>query len=158
MLGNGKINGQQALSKANICQPATEEILSLIKSTYNLPPNRKGVLVAGEVRATNQLQLTEKPITLTQALAMSGGILQTAKSRIFLIRQSTADAAKVKIEISLNDFRNGLDEDIQLKEGDVLFVPRGGVAGKLIPPPSNPANSSLIKLTDSPINSKYRLF
>jgi polysaccharide export outer membrane protein len=64
--------------------------------------------------------------TLTQAIAMAGGFLDTAKhSQVLLFRKASEGWYSAKI-INVKKMENhgNLTEDPQLRAGDMLFVPK----------------------------------
>ncbi|MEJ7700875.1 MAG: hypothetical protein WKF71_14685 [Pyrinomonadaceae bacterium] len=73
-------------------------------------------------------------LSLTQTLATIGGVLKTANHPLYLIRQSAEDKTKIKLEIDLREIKQGRAKDVWLEKGDVVFVSRGCVDGKLLPP------------------------
>ena len=148
LLGNEEIQAQKSLPKEDYCQPSAEEILSVIKSTYNLSPTSEGVVIAGEIQ-TLHIREAKEPLTLTQVIASAGGVLKTASDLVYLIRLSNEDESKSKQEIKLSDIKRGLIKDVILERGDVVFMPRGCVDGKLLPPTKSPR--VITTLTDSPI-------
>ncbi len=48
LFDKSEVHAQESLTKDKSCQPSAEEILSVIKSVYNLSPLPEGVLIAGE--------------------------------------------------------------------------------------------------------------
>ncbi len=134
-LGRGEVYAQTSLAKENPCQPSAEEILSVIKFVYKWSPSPKKVLITGEVRTIGYLHIPEEPLSLIQVVAMIGGVLKTARGPVYLIRQSSEDKTKSKLEIDLIGIKQGREKDVILEKGDVIFVPRGCVDGKLLPPP-----------------------
>jgi hypothetical protein len=98
------------------------------------------VLIAGEVwtghiRGTKEvlsLPQTSEWLSLTQTLATIGGVLKTANHTLYLIRQSAEDKTKIKLEIDLREIKQGRAKDVWLEKGDVVFVSRGCVDGKLL--------------------------
>jgi polysaccharide export outer membrane protein len=74
------------------------------------------------------------PTTLTEAIALAGGPIRGANlSRVVLFRQGANAPLEVK-EVNVRSMyaKRDLSEDVQLRPGDMLFVPRG-VLGKLAP-------------------------
>lgn len=133
--GTGEICAQSSAPTNTPCQPSAEEVLSLIKSAFNLSPVSDAVLVAGEVPAGGQhLRVSENLITLTQGIAMAGGILKTGSGLIYVIRGSAEGEKKTKLEISYKDIKQGRTKDLIVERGEVIFVPRGCSKGKLLKP------------------------
>lgn len=148
LLNKSEINAQISLPEDNFCQPSAEEILSVIKSAYDLSPTSEGVIIAGEIR-TSRLIIEKSPVLttrpyepllLTQILAASGGTFRTAKHPFYLIRESVEEKTKIKLEIDLRHIKQGRVKDIAIEKGDVIYISRGCIYGKLLPPtkPTNP--------------------
>jgi len=68
-----------------------------------------------------------------------------------LIRQSAEDKTKIKLEIDLREIKQGRAKDVWLEKGDVVFVSRGCVDGKLLPP-LKPVYRRIPSGVDYPIN------
>lgn len=153
---NLDIQGQNA---ANPCQPTAEDILSATNPVKNWNPSFDGILAVGELKSTGNTLSAKEPLSLTQVIAMVGGILKTAQSPIYLIRQSE-NGTRNKIEIDINKIKRGQEKDINLRKGDILFVSRGCTNGKLLPAtkkilPFLQLNPGLV---DSPITRKDRIY
>lgn len=146
--GQVEIRAQKSSVKENSCQQSAEEILSLIKSVYNFSPHPEKVLVAGEFKITNHVELPENPLTLTQVIAMFGGVLKTSNGSVYLIREFGGNNAKTKLEINLNDIKQGRVKDVFLEKGDVVFAPRVCSDGKILPPTKKPIT---LPFTNEPI-------
>lgn len=80
-------------------------------------------IVGGQVGRPGQYDLRHD-ITVSQAIAISGGLTAGAKTQIFLFRRVSADMVEVK-KLNLKDIYHGknANEDAQLQPGDTLFVP-----------------------------------
>src|SRR5215469_15177728 len=63
-------------------------------------------------------------ITVSQAIAMGGGFLASAKSQAFLLRRVSTDWVEVK-KLNLKPLTHGknLPEDVYLQPGDMIYVP-----------------------------------
>lgn len=151
LLGKVEVYSQTFLPKENSCQPSAEEILSVIKNAYNLSPVSDGVLIAGEIR-TGHILTSKVELSLFQAIAIVGGVLKTAKQPVYLIRQAADDKTKIRLEIDLRDIKQGRAKDRMLEKGDTVFVLRGCVDGKLLPP-KGPIYLRRPAGTDYPINT-----
>lgn len=161
----GEVRGQESLPKDNSCQPSAEEILFLVKSTYNLVPNAEGVIVAGEVYLTTNISLKEepnlslqpyKPLWTAQLVAMVGGFSKNAEHPFYLIRESSEEKTKIKQEIDLREIKAGRAKDVQVEKGDVIFVGRGCSDGRLLPTKKRKEQKAKGGLTDSPIPVKMK--
>jgi len=83
------------------------------------------VFVFGEVRNPGALQVkTSKGITLLQAIAQAGGTTEGAsRSGITIKRKDRKTGQEIKTKVNLKDVIKGRKPDIELNEGDVVFVP-----------------------------------
>ena len=90
-------------------------------------------IVAGEVKTPGKYEL-RGALTVTQALAVAGGLSPSAKhSQVVLFRRFTDDLLEVK-EINVKEMyaKRNLDEDHVLRPGDTLLVPRS-ILSRLAP-------------------------
>ena len=83
------------------------------------------IFVFGEVRSPGALQVKmSKKLTLLQAIAQAGGPTENAaKSRVTIKRRDRKTGKEIRIKVNLNDLISGSKPDIELQEGDVVFVP-----------------------------------
>jgi polysaccharide export outer membrane protein len=82
------------------------------------------VYVLGEVQKPGAVRITQN-MTFMSALAQAGGVTKDAGARIHLIRHS----AGIDREISMNEILNSKrDPDVILRNGDILYVARSGLA------------------------------
>ncbi len=83
------------------------------------------VFVFGEVRNPGALQVKmSKKITLLQAIAQAGGTTEGAsKGGITIKRKDRKTGKEIKMKFNLKDIIKGKKPDIELIEGDVVFVP-----------------------------------
>jgi protein involved in polysaccharide export with SLBB domain len=84
--------------------------------------------VLGQVGKPGQYDLRQDT-TVTQAIAIAGGFAPTAKTQVFLYRAVSSNWAEVK-ELKLKELLNGknITEDVQLRPGDMIFVPETFIA------------------------------
>jgi len=68
-------------------------------------------------------------ITVSQAIAIGGGFLTSAKSQAFLLRRVSTDWVEVK-KLNLKPLTHGknLPEDVYLQPGDMIYVPETAVS------------------------------
>jgi len=68
--------------------------------------------------------------TVTQAIAMAGGFLTTAKhSQVLLFRRASADWMEARVLNVKKMFSDGnLSEDVHLQPGDMIFVPQNRIS------------------------------
>jgi polysaccharide export outer membrane protein len=107
------INGNQRL---NIPLQANDVI--------NVPVDRIiNIYVFGQVRNPGALQVKmSKKITLLQAVAQAGGLTDGASKRGVTIKRKDKSGKEIKIKVNLRDIIKGKKPDIELKEGDVVYV------------------------------------
>src|ERR1700733_10116224 len=80
-------------------------------------------VISGQVTKPGQYDL-RADITVSEAIAVAGGFLPTAKTQVFLYHRVSINWVEVK-KLKLNDILHGkkLEEDVQMQPGDMLFVP-----------------------------------
>jgi polysaccharide biosynthesis/export protein len=84
---------------------------------------RPSFLVQGQVGKPGRFDLREDT-TVSEAIAVAGGFLPTAKTQVFLYHRISAGWVEVK-KLNLKDLLNGknVNEDVQMQAGDMIFVP-----------------------------------
>jgi len=90
-------------------------------------------IAGGEVTKPGRYDL-RGATTLTEALALAGGPVRGANlSRVVVFRRATDEQLETKqIDVRSMYAKRDLSEDLLLRPGDMLFVPKG-VLGKLAP-------------------------
>ncbi len=80
-------------------------------------------VVSGQVGKPGQYDL-RYDLTVTQALAVAGGLTADAKGQAFLFRRVSSDWAEVR-KLNIGDILNGknINEDVYLRPGDMIVVP-----------------------------------
>lgn len=80
-------------------------------------------MVSGQVGKPGQYELRHDT-TVSEAVAIAGGFLPTAKTQVFVYHRINSGWLEVK-KLSLKDLLNGknINEDIQMQPGDMVFVP-----------------------------------
>ncbi|MGA2812546.1 MAG: polysaccharide biosynthesis/export family protein [Candidatus Acidiferrum sp.] len=80
-------------------------------------------MVSGQVGKPGQYELRHDT-TVSEAVAIAGGFLPTAKTQVFVFHRISSGWMEVK-KLSLKDVLNGknINEDIQMQPGDMIFVP-----------------------------------
>jgi polysaccharide export outer membrane protein len=83
--------------------------------------------VMGQVGKPGQYDL-RSDITVSQALAVAGGLAPTAKTQVFLYRAVSSSWAEVR-ELKLKDLLHGknISEDVHLRPGDMIVVPENAI-------------------------------
>ncbi len=89
-------------------------------------PEADQVYVVGNVRGPRSIPLKE-PITLSQAIAMAGGLAQDSKKdKIRVVRQEPGTTTKKEIFADLSAIEKKRAEDIALLPNDIVDVPTSG--------------------------------
>ena len=80
-------------------------------------------VVSGQVTKPGQYDL-RADITVSEAIAVAGGFLPTAKTQVFLYHRVSSSWVEAK-KLKLNDILHGKNvvEDAQMQPGDMIFVP-----------------------------------
>ena len=92
----------------------------------NIPLSGK-IYVAGEVRSPGGFLIKGKKVTVSQAIAMAGDPTSKAdgpETKIF--RYAGKDKEKEILSVNLDAINKGQEEDLQLKENDIIIVPKSG--------------------------------
>ena len=118
-----------------------EELLVNGDLTLNLPLNHGDIInipvsgkifVGGEVRAPGGFPLRGKKLTVSQAVALAGGLkTEAAGSDTRIFRYSDKGTGKEIISADVYSIQKGQAEDLYLKENDIIFVPRSGTKAVL---------------------------
>lgn len=85
-------------------------------------------MVSGQVGKPGRYDLREDT-TVSEAVAVAGGFLPTAKTQVFLYHRISSGWVEVK-RLSLKDLLNGknVSEDVHMQPGDMIFVPEKFIA------------------------------
>jgi polysaccharide biosynthesis/export protein len=85
-------------------------------------------VVAGQVNKPGQYDL-RADITVSEAIAFAGGFLPTAKTQVLLYHRVSDNWVEVK-NLKLKDILSGknVEEDVQMRPGDMIFVPEKFIA------------------------------
>jgi polysaccharide biosynthesis/export protein len=80
-------------------------------------------IVTGQVTKPGQYDL-RYDLTATQAIAIAGGFMPTAKTQVFLYHRASDGWVQAR-ELKLKDFLHGKNvaEDVEIRPGDLIFVP-----------------------------------
>jgi polysaccharide export outer membrane protein len=83
--------------------------------------------VSGQVGKPGKYDLRSN-ITATEAIAVAGGLLPTAKTQVFLLHKASDEWYKVE-KLDIKDVLNGkhANEDIMIKPGDMVYVPESSI-------------------------------
>ena len=107
-------------ARARLNEPELNLVLKEFQKPY--------VVVAGEVAKPGRFDLRENT-TAMQAILLSGGFSQGAQAgQVLLFRKINEADAEVRV-LNLSKLRKtaDLERDVQLKSGDMLYVPRDKV-------------------------------
>jgi polysaccharide export outer membrane protein len=98
----------------------------------NIPVSGK-VFVGGEVKSPGGFPMKGKKITVSQAVALAGGLTgKAAGSEVKIFRYKEGGSGKALITSDIYAIQKGHEEDLQMKENDILFVPKHGTKAFLI--------------------------
>jgi polysaccharide export outer membrane protein len=99
----------------------------------NVPVGGK-VFVGGEVRKPGGFPLKGERMTLTQAIVLAGGLKTEAAGASTKIFRHSSKEGDEKEVVSANVYaiEKGNEEDLYLKENDIIIVPRHGFKGFLV--------------------------
>ena len=92
----------------------------------NIPMSGK-IYVAGEVKAPGGFPIKGKSITVGQSIAMAGGPTPKADGpETKIIRYVGKEKGKEILSVNLDAIQKGEEEDLVLKENDIVMVPKSG--------------------------------
>lgn len=114
-----------------------EELLVKGDLTLNLPlmhgdvinvPVSGKIFVGGEVKNPGGFPLKGKKLTVSQAIAMAGGLKTEASgSEAKIFRYTGKGTEKETLSVDVYAIEKGKTEDLFLKENDIIIVPTSGV-------------------------------
>jgi polysaccharide export outer membrane protein len=127
MIGNTKIGWETLSSAENILSEALKRYylnpsLSILIKEYG----NKTVYVLGHVEKPGAIQIPpEKPLTLLEAVTYVGGFSKTAAtSKVKVLRSQNNRNITIEIDVSQITRQGNKALDIELKPGDIIFVPQ----------------------------------
>ena len=127
MVGNIKIGWETLSSAENILSEALKKYylkpcLSILIKEYG----NKTVYVLGHVEKPGTIQIPpEKPLTLLEAITYVGGFSKTAAlSRVKVLRVENGKNITIEIDVTQITKQGNKTLDIELKPGDIIFVPQ----------------------------------
>jgi polysaccharide export outer membrane protein len=92
----------------------------------NIPVSGK-IFVGGEVRSPGGFPLRGKKLTVSQAIALAGGLKGEANgSETKIFRYSEKGTGKEILSVNAYAIQKGQEEDLHLKESDIIIVPKSG--------------------------------
>jgi polysaccharide export outer membrane protein len=90
----------------------------------NIPLSGK-IFVGGEVKSPGGFPLRGKKLTISQAIALAGGLKgEAAGSEARIFRYSEKGIGKEVILANIYDIQKGKAEDLYLRENDIVIVPK----------------------------------
>lgn len=104
---------------------APEKNLALLPNDVVAVPQAEVVYVVGEVGRAGAIPLVRgNGITVTEALAASGGVLRTSKpGDARILRFDSATQTRTEVPFDLNKVMKAKAPDLTLAAGDILIVP-----------------------------------
>jgi protein involved in polysaccharide export with SLBB domain len=121
VLGNTKPPNQEAMNK--YLEAGDIVLVAEAESAY----------IVGAVVQPQQIVL-RRPVTLTQAIAMAGGLKKDAKvEKVRILRHPRGSAERLELFVNLNAVRKKRSEDIVLQGDDIVEVPDLSSHGPLLP-------------------------
>jgi len=136
MLGRVQAGGRMLRDiEADISKKLEDGFVRRAQVTIDVEQFRsRSIFVVGEVRSPGKYPMTGRT-TVIEALAAAGSTTVNASSEILILRSRSADPSKPILldaanqanvtRISLTDLQLGrLSENVNLQEGDTIFVPK----------------------------------
>jgi polysaccharide export outer membrane protein len=107
----------------------SEEVVVSGGDTVYIPPlEMNKVFVLGEVKGPNVINIKGK-LTITEAIAQAGGFTPNAvKSSVLVIRGELGSQKGFRLNLNQLLKRGDLSQNIELKPGDIVYVPKSFVA------------------------------
>lgn len=97
-----------------------DPVLTITLKDFNKPY----FTVGGQVGKPGRFEL-RSDTTVTEAIAMAGGLDSTSKhSNVLLVRKASGEWAEVKTINLKRVYKGDVREDIHLRSGDMLYVPK----------------------------------
>ena len=119
-----------------------EELLVKGNLTVNLPvihgdviniPVSGKVFVGGEVWRPGGFPLKGRRMSVSQAIVLAGGVKPQANgSQTRIFRYSEQDNGRKILPVNVYAIQKGQEEDLYLKENDIVIVPKHGVKAFLV--------------------------
>jgi polysaccharide export outer membrane protein len=136
MLGRVQVGGRMLRDiEADVSKKLEDGFVRRAQVTIDVEQFRsRSIFIVGEVRSPGKYPMTGQT-TVIEALAAAGSTTVNASSEILILRSRSADPSKPILldaanqanvtRISLTDLQLGrLSENINLQEGDTIFVPK----------------------------------
>jgi len=128
-VGDLRVQSRSIPELRQLVEEAYTPILRDPVVTITLKEFEKPYFVAfGEVKTPGRVEL-RGVVTLTQGLAMAGGMTDSAKySQVLLFRRYSEEMVEVKKIDVKKMMSHNLNEDYVLRPGDTIFVPKNAIA------------------------------
>jgi polysaccharide biosynthesis/export protein len=98
----------------------------------NIPLSGR-IYVGGQVKTPGGFPMKGKKITVSQAIALAGGLTdKAAGSETKIFRYQETNTGKEIITVDAYAIQKGKGEDLQMKENDIMFVPTSTTKAILI--------------------------
>jgi polysaccharide export outer membrane protein len=122
------INLEELLIKGDLSQ----NLALLHGDVINIPVSGR-IYVGGQVKSPGGFPIKGKKITVSQAVALAGGLTEKAAgSETKILRYQETDNGKEIIPVDVYAIQKGKGEDLQMKENDIMFVPTSATKTFLI--------------------------
>ncbi len=107
--------------------------LSLLHGdVVNIPLSGR-IYVGGEVKTPGGFPIKGKKVTVSQAVALAGGLTEKAAgSDTKIFRYQETGTGKEIITVDVYGIQKGKKEDLQMKENDIIFVPTSTTKAVLV--------------------------
>jgi protein involved in polysaccharide export with SLBB domain len=82
---------------------------------------RRAVTVLGQVQRPDVYVIpADRPLTLTQVVAMAGGVTRIGNAGKLMLKRNGAEKV---LQVDLKSITSGKSDDLQLRDGDVITIP-----------------------------------
>jgi polysaccharide export outer membrane protein len=121
----GEFNIAQVSLRSIMQARSPEENIQILGHDVITIPRADMVYVIGEVGKSGGFPLQEKEgISVLQALSLAGGVSRfAALSSTRILRASADGGSRIEIPLDLKRLLSGKRDDVQMKPGDILFIP-----------------------------------
>jgi polysaccharide export outer membrane protein len=129
-VGDVQVSGKDLPQVRTMIADAYAAVLKDPKINIELKEFEKPYFIAtGQVKTPGKYEMRGET-TLTEAVAVAGGFTEAAKhSQVLLFRRLDADRVEVKkIDAKLILSGKGVQEDIFLRPGDMVYVPQNTIS------------------------------